>query len=281
MSEKTETVSALSTVEIRDNGVLIDNAPVDDNGQWTFNAIGLAPGSHRLTAHLGNEVSDQWTLTVEQALALIEPYVDHSSVRPPVAGRQTLAYYSVNSDIDIVVPDYGMRAGDMVRVYWAGRNTTYSSEIQTVTSLGPLRFEISKYEVIDCIGYSSTRVHYTVIRGAAAPIPSHILSLDVTGYAGEAVYPAPTLNDARNNIRVQKSGNVSTETTAEVRGLGASEWQSSTQTFGDANYLNFPVSPAWLSANKGKAVRFNYSLRLKPSDGNSYRFSQLLRINPL
>lgn len=269
-------------IEIRKNGTPIDTATADQGGRWHYNIVGLTDGQHSFTAHTGTASSSSWRLTIKQPAVLIVPYVQHDNVAAPINDRQTLAYYQINADIDVVVPDYGMQPGETVKLYWVGRNTTYGSEIQTVASPPrPLRFKISKYEVIDVIGYRSTRIHYTVKRGTAEPVLSDTLSLDVTGYPGEAPLTAPTLNAAHDNIRVQRQTGMGSETTVEVRGLGTTEWQSTSQTLGSAQYLNFPVSATWLKANEGKPVRFNYSVRLKPSDGSNYRFSQLLRLDRL
>ncbi|WP_296178835.1 hypothetical protein [Pseudomonas sp. UBA1879] len=271
-----------AVIEIRRDGTPIGTTTADQSGQWHYNAAGLADGVYSFTAHTGTESSSSWRLTIKQPAVLIVPYVQHANVAPPVNDRQTLAYYQIKADIDVVVPDYGMQPGESVKLYWVGRNTTYGSEIQTVANPPrPLRFKISKYEVIDVIGHRSTRIHYTVKRGTAEPVLSHTLSLDVSGYPGEAPLVAPTLNAAHDNIRVQRQTGMGTSTTVEVRGLGTTEWQSNSQTLGSAQYLNFPVSATWLKANEGKPVKFNYSVRLKPSDGSNYRFSQLLRLDRL
>lgn len=271
-----------AVIEIRKNGTPIGTTTADENGRWHYNAVGLIDGVFSFTAHTSTASSSAWQLTINQPAVLIAPYVQHANVADPVNDRQTLAYYQINADIDVVVPDYGMQPGETVKLYWVSRNTTYGSEIQTVANPPqPLRFKISKYEVIDAIGYRSTRIHYTVKRGTAEPVLSRILSLDVTGYPGEAPLVAPTLLEARDNISVQKQTGMGTSTTVEVRGLGITEWQSDTQTLGSEEYLNFPISAAWLKANEGNPVRFNYSVRLKPSDGSNYRFSQLLRLDRL
>jgi len=194
---------------------------------------------------------------------------------------QWLDYYEVNDDIHIIVPITQLAPNDTVKVFWIGRNTTIKSETLTVeTSPEPLEFVISKYEVIDVIGYATTDIYYTVKKqGISDTYTSNHLKLSVTGHS--FTIKAPTINSSNNNLFVWRQDKFNDTTTARVRAIGVTDWEvEHNQKFGAEKYLNFPIDPAWLAANRGHSVVFDYSLRLNTGD-TRWLFSQLLRVNPL
>ncbi len=194
---------------------------------------------------------------------------------------QWLDYYEVNDDIHIIVPITQLAPNDTVNVFWVGRNTTIKSETLTVeTSPEPLEFVISKYEVIDVIGYATTDIYYTVKKqGISDTYTSNHLKLSVTGHS--FTIKAPTINSSNNNLFVWRQDKFNDTTTARVRAIGVTDWEvEHNQKFGAEKYLNFPIDPAWLAANRGHSVVFDYSLRLNTGD-TRWLFSQLLRVNPL
>ncbi len=266
-----------ATIEIFDNEIRLGSATVDNFGNWTYNASNLALGQHLITARSGSLVSDARSFSiVGNPINAIAPRIKEAP--PSASDSQQFDYYTVNSDIHVVVPDYNMRPNDTVKVYWVGRSTTLGSEIKTVPNPPkPLEFSISKYEVIDTIGHKNTDVYYTIKRPPDnETIESRHLTLNVTGNSFAIV--APTINDGKNNLRVWRQGEFNNLTTARVRAIGKTEWESDSLVFEQQDYLNYPIDNTWLAANKGSAVRFNYSLRLHNSD-TQYLFSQLLRIN--
>jgi hypothetical protein len=194
---------------------------------------------------------------------------------------QWLDYYEVNDDIHIIVPITQLAPNDTVKVFWVGRNTTIKSETLTVeTSPEPLELVISKYEVIDVIGYATTDIYYTVKKqGISDTYTSNHLKLSVTGHS--FTIKAPTINSSNNNLFVWRQDKFNDTTTARVRAIGVTDWEvEHNQKFGAEKYLNFPIDPAWLAANRGHSVVFDYSLRLNTGD-TRWLFSQLLRVNPL
>ena len=91
---------------------------------------------------------------------------------------------------------------------------------------------------------------------------------------------APQLNAERNILTVSRQSDFSETTTARVRAIGVTDWESEEAlTFNDKGELKFDLDSDWIAQNKGKSVLFNYSLRLRPSDSH-FLFSQLLRLNP-
>jgi hypothetical protein len=194
---------------------------------------------------------------------------------------QWLDYYAVNDHIHIVVPIAQLASNDTVKVFWVGRSTTIKSDILTVgTSPEPLELVISKYEVIDVIGYITTDIYYTVKKqGTSDTYTSNHLKLSVTGQS--FTIKPPTINGSNNNLRVWRQDEFNDTTTVRVRAIGLTEWEvEHNQRFGGEQYLNFPIDPVWLAANHGHSVVFDYSLRLNTGD-TRWLFSQLLRINPL
>lgn len=280
MTNQDDSFASLTNVSIYCDGVLSGQTSINTEGTWSFDIKTLPAGKHSFTAAVGSNNSNKWIVNVQQTATLpIAPYVSHPLVPLPQNGRQSFMYYDINSDLKIVVPASSLLRGDTVKLYWIGRNTTLGSEIQTVTHPAqPLDFIISRYEVIDVIGYTSTKIRYSIRRNDI-DITSRILSLDVTGRTGEPLLEAPSLNGDRNNIRVQRQW-LNDDTTVEVRAIGKTTWQSETHIFGTAEYVNIPLDAGWLEANKAASVIFTYSVRIKPSDGSAYRYSQLLRLNP-
>ena len=281
MNDRNEIHAALATVSIYRNGNLAGTTTTNSKGEWSYDAKGLPAGSHELTARVGATRSAEWKFDIQQNIINpTEPFVHHAKVKLPVNGSQHFTFYDIDSDIEIVVPNYNMLKDDTVKLYWVGRNTTYTPKIQTVpTPPGPLSFVIPKYEVADVIDYSTTKIHYTVRRNGTL-ITSRILSLDVTANAGDRLFEPPSLNTTHDNIRVQKQSAFA-NSTVEVHAIGKTQWRSDIQTFGNAGYLNFSLDKQWLAANKGTSVIFFYRVRLKPADGNSYKHSQALRYYPL
>lgn len=272
--------SAPTKIDIYDNNVWIGTADIGSGGAWSYPASNLQIGEHRFTAKAGAVTSNAWTIQVNtQSINATVPFVE--GVSPPINERQTFDYYNVNDDIHVMVPNYNMLPGDTVKVYWRGRSTTLGSEIQTVGNRPtPLRFEISKYEVIDVIGWPITEVWYTIRR---ASIPgdreSRHLQLAVTGSGQNFDVAAPTLNGSKNNLSVWRQSQFYSTSTVRVRAIGVTEWESDVQEFEGSDSLDFPIDTRWLAQNSGQSVVFNYSLRLR--DNADFLFSQLLRINPL
>lgn len=265
-------------IDIYDKDVWVGTTDIDSSGEWSYPASDLQIGEHRFTAKAGAVVSNAWRIQLNaQPINATVPFV--VGVSPPDNERQKFDYYDVNGDIEVMVPNYNMLPGDTVKVYWKGRSITLGSDIKTVPT--PLRFKISKYEVIDVIRWPITDVWYTVRRASIiGDRESPHLQLVVTGSDQEFDVAAPTLNGSKNNLRVLRQRDFNSTSTARVRAIGITEWESHSQTFESEDYLNFPIDSAWLAQNEGHSVVFNYSLRLK-DDGGHFLFSQLLRVNPL
>lgn len=276
------TALAVKTLEIYDNGRLIGTTPIDIDSAWTYQATDLEGGQHKFTAKLGVSESDPWLVEVNsQSINATVPFVE--GVPPPSGDTQTFDYYTdVSGDIHVTVPNYNMISGDTVKIYWVGRSTTLGSEIQTVGKPPiPLTFKISKYEVIDVIGYNTTQVYYTVRRSPTEPdVTSRHLRLSVTGSGQSFEVSAPILNGAHDKVNVWRQSQFNSTSTVRVRAVGMTEWESYPQEFKNSTSLDFAIDAGWLNQNRGQSVAFNYSLRLR-DDADHYLFSQLLRVDRL
>lgn len=267
--------SPSQSIAIFDGLALNGNASVDVNGDWATAVTALVLGSHVLTAkNMGSGLtSPPWAFDVisqQPPLNLVEPSVleatgEHNDV---------LDYALINDNVHVVVPDYNMQIGDTVKVYWLG-NVETGSEIKPVTTIAPLTFVISKYEVIDVIGRSAN-VWYTVKR---PPSPTEYISAikRVVVLPQEFELPAPTINANRTIVTVQR-GNLHTNFTVEVRWIGVREHETPHQTLKNENHLDFSIPTSWVDENRGKRVLINYSVRLANDDGR-YRFSRILRLD--
>lgn len=269
------------TLEIFDNGVRIGTTTFNPGDTWTYQANGLELGEHRFTAKAGALTSNAWVIQVNPyPIDATVPFIE--GVSPPINDKQTFDYYDTNDDIHVMVPNYNMLPGDTVKVYWKGRSTTLGSEIQTVGNPPtPLKFKISKYEVIDVIGWNTTDVWYTIRRPQTGlKGESRHLQLSVTGSGHNFEVRAPTLDNTKQNLTVSRQSEFNSTTTARIRAIGVTEWESHSKVFGTSGSLDFKIDEGWLDQNSGHSVVFNYSLRLL-DDGSHFLFSQLLRVNPL
>ena len=271
------------SIELYDGDRYLGSASVT-NGAWCFTTtVPLEPGSHSFFAKAGSTTSGGWDINVLEAdggLDLPRPHVTEAASEG--GDKERLDYYKVRNDIHVVIPDYGMRTGDTVKVYWFGRTITLGSEIQLVGSPPKLKpFVISQYEVIDVIR-SNASIKYTVRRPPGeVDHQSATLELIVDGHTYEI--NAPSLRG--NNLRVLKESPFDDQSTAAVRCIAGKDdadiWSSESRDFGRPGYLDFTIDPSWHSRNKGKPVKFNRSGRIKTSNGTNYLFSRLLRIDVL
>ncbi|MCF7537486.1 hypothetical protein [Pseudomonas petrae] len=267
----------MDMINIYDGEALLGTATSTGN-TWSFTAQNLPLGLHTFTARSTTGRSNEWRITVtEEAMNLVVPHVREAT--SVADNRERLDYYQVNDDIHCIVPDYNMKIGDTVKMYWVGRTITIGSTLQTVgNSLSLQPFPISKYEVIDVIGHNAS-IYYTVKRPPSTEtFTSLTLLLTVDGHSFQV--NAPTLNAGHDNLRVQKQTQFNNSSTVGVRAVGAEgdEWSADDMpVFGSNPYLNFTIDPSWLMRNKGKPAIFNCSVRVNPADPH-YLFSQLLRV---
>lgn len=263
------------SVQILDNGVPLGTAITQADGTWSSPVTGRAPGLHGFAAVVKGVPSTEWTIKVEDnnEMKLIAPHFTNATA----AGddREQINYYAHEGDGYVEIPAYGAQVGDTLRVSWVGRNITIESETQTVTNPAiPLAFKISMYEIIDCIGANAT-IRYTVARPPSNEVrTSQALSLTVMGHSGAIA--APTTNSPdNNNLRVQF---VSDYYSAQARFIGLTTVESPIKEF-DGRDINFTINQAWLNANRGRPVLFNWSL--KRYGNNQIFYSQILRVDNL
>lgn len=170
----------------------------------------------------------------------------------------------------------GSDTGQTVRAQWLGRNFTYRTDIQTVTTPGQtLRFPIPRLEVIDCLGGSRAEVTYTVRRrGTETDIPSRDLDLSFT--AQKHILPAPTINAGRNNLRVYYP---SLEAPYSVRIAlhGKTVHYGEEIPITEKDYTNIAIPADWITSNRGLDVMFNCTLKKTGTD-EPLIFSWCLRL---
>lgn len=288
---------AAPTIEVYDGEVSLGLATVTGDTWELKPSTPLDLAVHVFHAKSGAAASNPHTVTVidaDDGLNLIRPHVREATT---VSGDiERLNYYNVMGPIQIIVPDYNIEAGDTVQVIWEGQRKVsqtgeeeYARErvelqprvLGTPPQLAP--FIMSKYEVINVIG-GDADIWYTVKRTASGTTHSSIkLKLTVDDHA--FTLSAPTINSGHDNLRIWRQSQFNDLSTADIRGIaGDGEldlWLGKSEAFGTRDYINFPIDPAWFTRNRGKPVKFNWSLRLKPEDGTSYYFSQLLRVDTL
>lgn len=269
---------SIQTVQIFDNNILRGTVQSLADGRWTFPTPVLTQGIHVFTARASGVTSNLWSINIQdEQLNLLVPHFENSRLVGP--NREEIDYYQQEGDGFVQVQVSTLRPGDTVGVSWVGRRVTYNSEIQTVSNPPvPMRFKISQYEIIDCIGENAA-ISYTVVRPpSTTPITSPTLNLTIQG--NRFAIEAPTLSTSHDNLRVWKQGQFNNNSTARVRAIGISTWQSDIEYFNNQPYLNFTINPALIAENRGRPVLFNYSLKINPGDSIIY-YSQILRVDRL
>ncbi|MGX0890028.1 hypothetical protein AB7M22_002036 [Pseudomonas sp. ADAK2 TE3594] len=169
----------------------------------------------------------------------------------------------------------GSAPGQTVKVYWEGRNSTYGSEIQTVSFAGQtLRFSVPRLEVVDCIG-SGARVWYTVrLPNTIQDLPSR--SLDITVTPQSLRLAEPTLSGDKSNLRTPYPSLVG-QYSVRMAFFGVNTHYGPEVPITTPSYTNHPVPRAWLDENRGETVMFNFTLR-KTGAGEPIIFSWYLRL---
>ncbi|VVO00421.1 hypothetical protein PS718_02614 [Pseudomonas fluorescens] len=171
----------------------------------------------------------------------------------------------------------GSDSGQTVRAQWLGRNFTYTTAVQTITSPGQtLRFQIPRLEVIDTVGSGHAEVTYTVrLPGTTEDKPSRGLGLTITPQ--KHLLREPTINADRSNLRVYYP---TLEAPYKVR----MALHGVVTRYGDEldiiapSYTNISIPPAWITENRGKSVMFNYTLK-RTGTTEPLIFSWCLRLN--
>jgi hypothetical protein len=266
------------TIEILEAGSRKASAQATASGRWTTSLITFALGAHSITSITvgGTLVSAARMFTVNAVVPpmnLIAP-----SLREAVgAGGGRLDYYAVNDDVHAIVPNYNMKVGDTVKIYWRG-NIEIGTEVQEVKSpMGPLSFTISKYEVIDVIGRHAD-FWYTVRRPPDNVIQSSLTKrIIVEPHVPDVELQAPLIDRDHRNVSVLR-GALLSDSTARVRWIGVAEHETAHKEFKGLDILNFIIPASWVTENRGRYVMINYSVRYRSSD-TLYLFSRMLRID--
>jgi hypothetical protein len=170
----------------------------------------------------------------------------------------------------------GSAPGQTVKVYWLGRNSTYGSEIQTVSFAGQtLKFSVPRLEVVDCIGRGA-EIWYTVrLPNTTQDLPSRDLNITVTPQSLRLA--EPTLNGDKSNLRTPYPSPID-KYTVRIAFFGVNtHYGPEVQITSPTEYTNHPVPRAWLDENRGKTVMFNFTLR-KTGAGERIIFSWYLRL---
>ncbi|RON47692.1 hypothetical protein [Pseudomonas frederiksbergensis] len=214
--------------------------------------------------------------------------VDLDLKEPTVLEARELNGTGINFDRDFYYANFatvrvnytGSAPGQSVKVYCVGRNHTYGSQIQSVQVAGQtLTFLVPRMEVVDSIG-KSMRFYYTVrLPGETQDRPSRDLNVDVSPQEHQLI--APTINEAKNNIRAYHE-NLIGRYSVRLRLTNAENHDDvrDSDEFSiapDATYTNLAILQAWITQYRGRDVIFNYTLR-KTGTGENIIFSWILRV---
>jgi hypothetical protein len=164
-----------------------------------------------------------------------------------------------------------------VKVYWIGRNSTYGSEIQTVTAVGQtLQFRVPREEVVDTVG-SGASVHYTVrLPDSSEDLPSQRLGINIA--AQKYRLGEPTLNAAKDNLRATYPALDGAYKVRISLTVGTTRYDSTEIDIAPGSpYTNVAVASSWITPNRGKTGLFNFTLK-KTGTAEPIIFSWYLRV---
>ncbi|MHC8377074.1 hypothetical protein ACYZT3_13880 [Pseudomonas sp. MDT1-16] len=265
-------------------GEAIPGNPVVTNTLFTptFEKTGDKPRTpfwYTVTDQLGNSSGPSESIEVD--VHLKEEQLDLKPAKVLEAKEQNGTVLNFEKDFyeatsaTVEVAFTGSARGQTVKVYWLGRNSTYGSEIQTVSAAGQtLKFLVPRLEVVDCIG-TGAQVSYTVrLPGTSEDLMSKDLRITITGQKHRL--PEPTLNSSKDNLRAYYP---TLEGTYSVRMalFGVVTRYGDEVTITQSSYTDIPVPSTWLTENRGKGVMFNYTLK-KRGTAEPIIFSWCLRV---
>ncbi|MET0849385.1 MAG: hypothetical protein ABWY46_24675 [Pseudomonas sp.] len=238
---------------------------------------------YRVVDQIGNSSGPQaiWSSTVNIDVHIKRPILDLLKPKVLEAKEQNGTILNFEKDFyeatfaTVEVNFTGSAAGQTVKVYWLGRNSTYGSEIQTVSYAGQtLKFDVPRLEVVDCIG-TGARISYTVrLPGTTEDLPSAPLDIRITGQKHHL--PEPTLSSDKTNLRAYYP-TLEGHYKVRLALFGRVTRYGDEFTITDPSYTNLPVLQAWLTENKGFDVFFNYTLK-KIDTNEPLIFSWCLRV---
>jgi len=248
----------------------------------TFEKTGDNPRTpfwYRVTDQLGNSSGASASIEVdvhlkEEQLDLKPPKVLEAKEQNGTVLNFEKDFYEATS-ATVEVAFTGSARGQTVKVYWLGRNSTYGSEIQTVSVAGhTLKFLVPRLEVVDCIG-TGAQVSYTVrLPGTTKDLPSEDLRIRVTPQKHHL--PEPTLSSDKLNIRAYYP-TLDGDYKVRLAVFGKVTRYSEEFNIIQPSYTNIAVPQSWLTENRGLPVMFNCTLK-KTDTNEPLIFSWCLRI---
>jgi hypothetical protein len=248
----------------------------------TFEKIGdnpRTPFRYSVTDQLGNTSGSSASIEID--VHLKEVKLDLKPPKVLEAKEQSGTVLNFEKDFyeskfaTVEVNFIGSASGQTVKVYWLGRNSTYGSEIQTVSHAGQtLSFQVPRLEVVDCIG-TGAQVSYTVrLPGTTKDLPSEDLRIRVTPQKHHL--PEPTLSSDKLNIRAYYPI-LDGDYKVRLAVFGKVTRYSEEFNIIQPSYTNIAVPQSWLTENRGLPVMFNCTLK-KTDTNEPLIFSWCLRI---
>jgi hypothetical protein len=238
----------------------------------------------RVMDQLGNSSGPQaiWSSTTYIDVHVRQPTLDLK--KPKVLEARELNGERLNFEQDFYQAQFanvevnyiGSAPGQTVKVSWLGRNSTYGSEVQSVSVVGQtLNFRVPRNEVVDCIG-TGAEISYTVrLPGTATEVLSK--KLDITVTPQKYTLREPTLNGSKTNLRAYHPA-LSTPHTARVALFGVTtHYGEEIPIAAGTSQTDLAVPPAWIAENQGSPIMVNWTLR-ETGAGAPIIFSWLLRL---
>ncbi|MHC8340330.1 hypothetical protein [Pseudomonas sp. HLT2-19-2] len=260
-----------TTVPYSGSGVLRFPIPLNWANESTESAVSVTTRVRRAGRPLTSEPRN---LTIKTTIELKPPRV--LEAYGPNGDRLKMADIYEASHVTIQVQKYlGMAIGQTIRARWASSRHVYDSAITTVTTVGPMTFNVPRLEVVDAIG-STVPVSFTVRTYPNGPLHrSDALLLAVD--AQKFVLTPPRLTPDRTTVTVRYPGMV-TGYHACVRLTGVVTRETDWQDLQTDVTEEFSIPANWIEENKGRTVLINYSVN-RPGIDEQSMFSQVLRVD--
>ncbi|PMW99468.1 hypothetical protein C1X59_16710 [Pseudomonas sp. FW215-R2] len=167
-----------------------------------------------------------------------------------------------NTHATVEVQYTGSNTGQKVRVYCIGRAETYGSETQTVSAPGQtLTFLIPRRVIVDSIANKIEFSYTVILPNTVKELPSKDLDVNITRQ--KHLCGVPTINTARNNLRLYAPNPLEAPYTARISLTidGQTRLDSNEIPYVQGPYMDFSIPTGWVSSNPGKTGYFNYSIR--------------------
>jgi hypothetical protein len=240
----------------------------------------------RVTDSLGNSSGPQaiWSAPTyidvhvkQPALILTKPDVQEAKLSNGNLLDFNNDFYSA-PHATVKVKYTGSDPAQRVYVECIGRAETYTTTPQPGPAAGQeLLVLIPRRVIIDSIANKIQFRYYVRLPNTTQDLPSFDRDVNITPQ--RHICGVPTINTARNNLRLYAPNPLEAQYTARISLTidGQTRLDSNEIPYVQGPYMDFSIPAGWVSSNPGKTGYFNYSIR-RTGSTDPIIFSPYLKI---